>query len=239
MMPSLRNIAQALGGAVAGGQVLAPAPGHSAKDRGMSVKIDPAAPDGLLVCLFNGGDPLAAKDYVRAKLGLAPWKAKGNGRMIPRATPAPSAPAPKRTWVCDYDYINADGELAYQVQRYSLDDGSKTFLQRRPNGCGGWISSKVFEGIERIPYRLADLMKYPDGTVLITEGEKDADNVAALGLCATTVAGGVWTASCTAPLAGRDVLVLEDNDVAGATAFAAGREGAAGHRQERSHRRVH
>jgi len=73
----------------------------------------------------------------------------------------------------------------------------------------------VFEGISRVPYRLADLANYPDGTVFITEGEKDADNVAALGLCATTVAGGVWSADCSGPLAGRDIFILEDNDKAG------------------------
>jgi hypothetical protein len=113
--------------------------------------------------------------------------------------------------VATYDYIAADGSLLYQVVRYEPKD----FRQRRPNGHGGWITHNVFESISRIPYRLADLLKYPDGTVFITEGEKDADNVAALGLCATTVAGGVWTPDCTAPLTGRDVLILEHNDKAG------------------------
>jgi hypothetical protein len=230
MMPSLAQIAQALGGEVSAGQVLAPAPGHSPADRGMSVKIDADAPGGFLVNLFNGGDRIAAKDYVRDKLGMEAWqKRRGNGHArsvddeidaalagpATPATPIPPTSTPKRTWVCDYDYTDVDGKLVYQVQRYTLDDGTKTFLQRRPNGRGGWINTKVFDGISRIPYRLADLIKYPEGTTLITEGEKDADNVAALGLCATTVAGGVWSASCTAPLTGRDVLILEDNDVAG------------------------
>jgi hypothetical protein len=51
--------------------------------------------------------------------------------------------------------------------------------------------------------------------VFITEGEKDTDNVAALGLCATTVAGGVWEFGCANPLHGRDIYILEDNDEAG------------------------
>jgi hypothetical protein len=231
MMPSLVQIAQILGGVVSGGQVIAPAPGHSTADRGMAIKISSQAPDGFLVSLFNGGDPIAAKDYVRAKLGMEPWRmGSSNGRTpvdddidaalagpatsTSVASPAP-APVPKRTLVCNYDYTDVDGKLVYQVQRYSLDNGSKTFLQRRPNGRGDWITTKVFEGISRIPYRLPDLAKYPHGSVFVTEGEKDADNVGALGLCATTVAGGVWTADCTLPLTGRDVLILEDNDVAG------------------------
>ena len=47
------------------------------------------------------------------------------------------------------------------------------------------------------------------------EGEKDADRVAELGQCATTVACGDWTKDCVRALAGRDVIILEDNDKAG------------------------
>ena len=47
------------------------------------------------------------------------------------------------------------------------------------------------------------------------EGEKDADRVGGLGYCATTVAAGKWTAECVTALAGRDVIILEDNDNAG------------------------
>ncbi|MBN6823990.1 toprim domain-containing protein [Methylobacterium organophilum] len=66
----LRTIAQALGGEVASGQVLAPAPGHSPRDRSLSVKLSPTAPAGVVVHLFAGGDVLAAKDHVLATLGL-------------------------------------------------------------------------------------------------------------------------------------------------------------------------
>jgi len=51
--------------------------------------------------------------------------------------------------------------------------------------------------------------------VFVCEGEKDADRVAALDHCATTVACGDWTDDCVNALAGRDVLILEDNDDAG------------------------
>ena len=54
-----------------------------------------------------------------------------------------------------------------------------------------------------------------DGTAFVTEGEKDADRVASLGHCTTTAAAGKWTADCVTALAGRDVIVLEDNDRAG------------------------
>jgi putative DNA primase/helicase len=58
-------------------------------------------------------------------------------------------------------------------------------------------------------------LAYPDGTIFFCEGEKDADNVAALGHCATTVAGGKWTDNCVRALTGRDILILQDNDEAG------------------------
>lgn len=50
---------------------------------------------------------------------------------------------------------------------------------------------------------------------MVTEGEKDVDNVAALGICATTVASGKWTDDCVKALAGRDCWILEDNDDTG------------------------
>ena len=40
------------------------------------------------------------------------------------------------------------------------------------------------------------------------EGEKDADRVAGLNLCATTVAAGKWTDECVNALAGRDIFIL-------------------------------
>ncbi len=70
-------------------------------------------------------------------------------------------------------------------------------------------------GERRVLYRLPELLKYPDATAFICEGEKDADRVASLGHCATTVAGGKWTDDCVTALAGRDCIILEDNDEAG------------------------
>jgi putative DNA primase/helicase len=110
--------------------------------------------------------------------------------------------------VAEYDYRDRDGVLLYQVVRYE----PKHFRQRRPDGKGGWHYQLEDR---RVPYRWPDLLKFPDGTVFVCKGEKDADNVAALDLCATTVASGKWTTECIEALAGRDVIILEDNDDAG------------------------
>jgi Toprim domain len=65
----LRIIARALGGEVSGRQVLAPGPGHSPRDRSLSIKIEPDAPDGFLVHSFAGDDPIACKNHVRHLVG--------------------------------------------------------------------------------------------------------------------------------------------------------------------------
>jgi len=68
---SLRSMARALGGEVTGHQVLAPGPGHSSRDRSLSIRLAPHAPGGFLVYSHCGDDPLEAKDFVRRKLGLS------------------------------------------------------------------------------------------------------------------------------------------------------------------------
>lgn len=79
MLPDLQTLARALGGEVNDGQVIAPGPGHSAKDRSLSVKLDNNAPDGFLVHSFSTDDPIICRDYVREKIGLPAFKPNGGG----------------------------------------------------------------------------------------------------------------------------------------------------------------
>jgi hypothetical protein len=204
---NLQDLARALGGEVSNGQVLAPGPGHSAKDRSLSVKLDANAPDGFVIHSFANDDPIASKDYVREKAGLPAFKPNGK-HSKPKPVLDTNA-APKANIVATYPYTDAVGTLLYEVMRYK----PKTFRQRRPDGKGGWIWS--VKDCRRVPYLLSDLLKHPDATVFVCEGEKDVDRVASLGQCATTVACGDWTEDCVKALAGRDALILEDNDEAG------------------------
>ena len=110
-----------------------------------------------------------------------------------------------------YDYINEDGETAYQVLRYE----PKTFRQRRPDGNGGWLYN--MQGVEALPYNMAGLMLNPDKPVFIVEGEKCADKLIELGALATTSHGGAgnWKPELNRYFKGRDVIIIPDRDDAG------------------------
>src|SRR5215216_4988848 len=113
----LRTLARALGGEVSGQQVLAPGPGHTAKDRSMAVKVEPTAPDGFVVHSFAGDDPLACKDHVRERAGLSAWEkpANGNGAHDPLA--AMQSRVARSAIVAEYIYRQADGTPYLRVQR--------------------------------------------------------------------------------------------------------------------------
>jgi RecA-family ATPase len=225
-IPSIQHIAAHMGGEVhAGHEALVPGPGHSTVDRSLSIKINDAGND-ILVHSFAGDDPIACKDYVRGQLGMREWQPnndRNNGRgsaqdaidaIIKRAKASASQAS---TPPASYPYVDAKGVVAYVVERLPpTHNDPKPFRQYRPGAAGsGPIYKGVFDNIDRIPYRLPEMVEHPDATVFVTEGEKDANNVAALGLCATTVAGGVWTKTCVERFAGRDVVILEDNDETG------------------------
>ena len=131
----------------------------------------------------------------------------GRGHANNPAAAHPRIDRPKGQIVATYDdYADADGELLYQVVRYEPKD----FRQRQPDVFGDWIWKR---GNRQVLYRWPELVKFPDATVFVCEGEKDADRVASLGHCATTLAGGsIWTAECIKTLAGRDGIILQDND---------------------------
>ena len=66
------TIARTLGGIVVGrNAILAPGPGHSLRDRSLSVKIDPSAPDGFRAYSFCGDDWRVCRNHVRRVLGIA------------------------------------------------------------------------------------------------------------------------------------------------------------------------
>ena len=113
-----------------------------------------------------------------------------------------------------YDYRDECGVLLYQnlrIERYGAggERTHKTFRQRRPDPTGtGWIEN--LNGIRRVPYRLPEVLRRSGEDVHLTEGEKDADNLAKLGLLSCSVAAPVQMD--LEFLRDRHVLIHEDND---------------------------
>ncbi|MDR3527397.1 MAG: toprim domain-containing protein [Rhizomicrobium sp.] len=71
---SPQGVAKALGGEARGCNVLAPGPGHSPRDRSLSILVDPQAPDGFVVMSFAGDDIIPCRDFVRERLGMGSWR---------------------------------------------------------------------------------------------------------------------------------------------------------------------
>jgi len=199
-MLTLQGIARAMGGDVTGDQVRAPGPGHSAKDRSLSIKLG-NGDDDLIVYSHAGDDHLACKDYVRSKLGLPPFNGtKTNG-------------ASKGKIVATYDYVDEAGVLLFQVVRFDPKD----FRQRRPDGHDGWAWS--MGETRRVPYRLDQLAEAVAARrlIFIAEGEKAVDALIKIGVPATCSPGGPgkWRKDYGQHFAGVHVVILPDNDEPG------------------------
>ncbi len=114
-----------------------------------------------------------------------------------------------------YDYRDERGSLLFQVVRKM----GKQFLQRRPDGEGGWDWKT--SGMRRVLYRLPDLLAADMSQfVFIVEGEKDVENLRARGAVATCnpMGAGKWAfvvEHAREALADRNVVALCDADEVG------------------------
>ena len=118
-----------------------------------------------------------------------------------------------------YDYQDENGQLLYQVLRYTTNP---RFRQRRPNNQEppAHLWTWDTETVRKIPYRLPEVRSAValEVDIFIVEGEKDADNISKLGLVATTNSGGAgnWSDECSKAITGAgNVFILPDNDKAG------------------------
>jgi DNA polymerase len=147
-----------------------------------------------------------------------PSPARGNGRGNGFA--GDGYPASERDDVgqpvAEYIYRDLKGAPYLKVVKRRSKDGKKYFPQYHLE-AGKWVKGKP-DG-PAIPYRLPELLAAPaNATVEIPEGEKDANNLAALGLIATTNPGGAgkWTPELTKWFSGfARANVYEDHDTAG------------------------
>jgi len=153
-----------------------------------------------LIAKFEGIDP---REWMK-KQGFR----KNGVPVVDYARPSP-VPSESRVIESVYSYTDALGREVFQVVRYKPKD----FRQRRQDGRGSWIWN--MEGVERVLYRLPQVIKA--SSVIVCEGEKDADNLNRIGFVATTNVGGAkkWLDGYSEALQGKDIVIIGDNDKAG------------------------
>lgn len=115
--------------------------------------------------------------------------------------------------VAEYDYVDEQGALIFQVVRKE----PKAFVQRKPDGAGGWTYK--LGDVRRVPYRLTEVIAaVPAGdTVHVVEGEKDVEAIRKIGGVATCNAGGAgkWADGFARYFAGAHVVIVADRDERG------------------------
>lgn len=176
-------------------------------------------------CNDDGGDALTflqrkdALTFLEALHALAEWSGTppapanhfpSNGHKNGHT---PNASAAKRI-AETYDYTDEAGSLLFQAVRYD----PKGFSQRVPAPVPGtW--TYALNGTRRVLYHLPEVVAAVEAErpVYLSEGEKDADALRALGLTATCnpMGAGNWEDAYTDALAGAVVALLPDNDPAG------------------------
>lgn len=107
-----------------------------------------------------------------------------------------------------YTYTNEEGNLISRVLRFK----SKEFRQQK------WTGSSWEWGVKGIPQVLYNLPAVQAASdPIVVEGEKDANILMTLGFTATTNLGGAgkWRKEYSDALAGKDVVLIPDNDEPG------------------------
>jgi hypothetical protein len=184
-------------------------PAHADSPKGPSLSVSPANDGGVLLKCFAG----CSTESVVKSLGLtlrdlfAEEKAKPFSPPI-KTSPRPISDSAKPIIEKIYQYLDATGKPVYQAIRLK----PKSFRQRHMKD-GKWVWT--MDGVERVLYRLPEILK--SQTVFVVEGEKDADNLAEIGIQATCNVGGAgkWLDGYTESLAGKDVVLCGDNDEPG------------------------
>lgn len=177
------------------GKWAARCPGHA--DQHASLSIAQGDDGRVLLHCHAGCAPVEICQAVGLRLGdLFPAKQRSPNRIV-----------------ATYDYRDENGELLFQSVRFDPKD----FKQRQPDGMGGWTWK--LGNTPRVLYRLPELIAAaPDDPVFIVEGEKDADNLATLGLVSTTCpqGAGKWSKlSDDSHLHGRAIVIIADKDAPG------------------------
>jgi hypothetical protein len=181
----------------------------------------------------KGGDVISFRAYLNGNLGVAGAQvaaakeiAKTLGVVTAfdeeeRKKQERKAKDAKLSWkeVKVWEYQNADGDAVFEVVRLeaTTDDGKrkKRFVQRHRDPDGKSVNS--VDGVERVPFRLPELLEdiAQERVIFFVEGEKCADAARdKIGVPATTnpMGAGKWWPELTQYFRGADVVVIPDGD---------------------------
>ena len=190
------------------GQYRACCPAHDDKNPSLSIT---HKGDKLLLNCFAGCSYQDIKGALLNGQGSPeiPKKAKVKGQSNGNGYGDPEA---------IYSYQDENGDLLYQKLRFKTP-GGKSFAFRKPDANNGWVWG--LDGVRKVLYLLPDVLRALNKgeSIYIVEGEKDAQTLINLGLCATTPpegASGKWLDDYTKSLEGaKAIVVLYDNDAPG------------------------
>jgi 5S rRNA maturation endonuclease (ribonuclease M5) len=176
---------------------MAQCPAHDDRNPSLSV----VGANGKVLVKCHAGcrqdDVLAALDLTMADLFDEPKRHNGASYHV----------------VAEYEYTDQHGELLFVVERRIPKD----FLQRRPDGRGGWIWK--LGNVKPVLYRLPEVIAAVAASkpVFVVEGEKDVHALESVGIVATCnpMGAGKWSKVDPSPLYGGQVLIVADQDDAG------------------------
>jgi 5S rRNA maturation endonuclease (ribonuclease M5) len=169
---------------------------------------DAGATEAEAIRLVEGGAAKCGLPLPEARAAVKSTFKRSRREPIHKRNGGEAKPA-KRKIVATYDYTDVAGRVLFQCVRYEPKD----FRQRQPDGRGGWKWNLT--GVKLVLYRLPEVLKASE--VWVVEGEKDADTLMALGLCATCNPLGAekWRDEYNQALRGKPVVILPDNDAPG------------------------
>ena len=162
-------------------------------------------------------------DFTTALKAIAEFAGAAESKNRPNAQTAPKqSQKPKKeiartieaNCTAVYHYKDDSGQYPFSVRRFEEPGKIKTFRQ-----CyyvyqkGTWVQN--VKGIQLVPYRLNEVVNAE--SVFICEGEKDCDNLAALGLTASCnpMGAGKWRDEYSPWFKGKNVVILPDFDAPG------------------------
>ena len=142
------------------------------------------------------------------------------GFTLPTPASTPNPQTARREVETVYDYRDEGRNILFQAVRFR---NPKSFSQRRPQRPDdppatvreGYIWS--LDGVRRVLYRLPELLAETRTQIFVVEGEKDVETLRKHGLPATCnpMGAGKWQDDYSEHLAGRQIIILPDNDERG------------------------